>query len=317
MSIAAALILSGIFLVQSASADEGRESSSTAAPSVRENAESALAASDESSAPPEAPATEAKSASSDSDAEKAAPSEENAAGAKTDADAPLADVAQAGDSAAASFAAAHENKESGEDSAKKSSEGKSAAGVQARGALLAPLERGGLSYYGTFGYPELKVGFREGMDGFELGAELGFDYTLTDLWLVASGRGSLWKNARRDFSLEGQLGAFGSFGARGLEDRNRPGQGLRLGLLGTFTHGFDLPLLFTATAKIPLEIPLSSTGLLRFGLLLGAGIELPLTDVFVVSLSFEVGPMLWRQYGGVSYFKLGYDIAVGLGFRLF
>lgn len=314
MSIAAALILSGIFLVQSASAEDGTESSSTAAPSVRENAESALAASDESGAP-ESPVIEAKSASSD--AEKAAPSEGNAAGAKTDADTPLADVAQAGDSAAASFAAAHENKESVEDSAEKSSEGKSAAGVQARGALLAPLERGGLSYYGTFGYPELKVGFREGMDGFELGAELGFDYTLTDLWLVASGRGSLWKNARRDFSLEGQLGAFGSFGARGLEDRNRPGQGLRLGLLGTFTHGFDLPLLFTATAKIPLEIPLSSTGLLRFGLLLGAGIELPLTEVFVVSLSFDVGPMLWRQYGGVSYFKLGYDIAVGLGFRLF
>ena len=291
MSIAAALILSGAFLTQSAPASESVEAESAPgtaeAPAVRENAAEALSS---------------------------AQAGEGGGGS-------LEEVSQAGEAASAGFAAAREaeNAQAGGPSQVEAArpKGRPADQIQARGALLAPLERGGLSYYGTFGYPELKAGFREGMNGFELGAELGFDYTLTDLWLVALGRGSVWRDDRRDWSLEGQLGAFGSFGAKGIESRNRPGQGIRLGLGCSFTHSFELPLLFTATGKIPLEIPLSSTGLLRFGLLLGAGIELPLTEVFVVSLSFDVGPMLWHQYGGVSYFKLGYDVAVGLGFRLF
>ena len=191
------------------------------------------------------------------------------------------------------------------------------SGESPQGAVVAPLERGGLAYYSTFGYPELKSGFREGMDGYEIGAELGFDYTLTSLWLAATGRTTLWSGGPSAVSIEGQLGAFGSFGERYADGRNRPGQGLRLLVGGNFTQRFDLPLLLNVTARVPFEVPLSSTGLLRLGLLVGAGVEVPLARDFFVWLGAALGPMLLHQRHGESSFKLGLDVNVGLGYRLF
>ena len=63
-----------------------------------------------------------------------------------------------------------------------------ANGESPKGAVVAPIERGGLAYYSTFGYPELRSGFREGMHGYEIGGEIGFDYALTSLWFAATGR---------------------------------------------------------------------------------------------------------------------------------
>lgn len=191
------------------------------------------------------------------------------------------------------------------------------SGEPPQGAVVAPIERGGLAYYSTFGYPELRSGFRQGMNGYEIGAELGFDYTLTSLWIAATGRTSLWQAPRGALFVEGQLGAFGSFGERYVEDRNRPGQGLRLQFGGSYARRFDLPLILNATAKIPLDLPLSGTGLLRFGVLVGGGIEMPLSRDFFVALGASVGPMLWHQRGGESSFKFAFDVSVGLGYRLF
>ena len=190
-------------------------------------------------------------------------------------------------------------------------------GESPRGAVVAPIERGGLAYYSTFGYPELRSGFREGMHGYEIGGEIGFDYALTSLWLAATGRLPLRETVRDSLFIEGQLGVFGSFGERYIEDRNRPGQGLRLQFGGGYARRFDLPILFNAGARIPFDLPLSSTGLLRFGLLVGAGIELSLTRDFFASLGAAVGPMLWHQRGGQSSFKFAYEVSVGLGYRLF
>lgn len=190
-------------------------------------------------------------------------------------------------------------------------------GEAPQGAVVAPIERGGLAYYSTFGYPELRSGFREGMNGYEIGAELGFDYTLTSLWLAATGRTSVWTSPRGNLAVEGQLGAFGSFGERYVEDRNRPGQGLRLLISGSYCRRLDLPLLLHATAKIPLDIPLSSTGLLRFGLLAGGSVEMSLSRDFFAALGAAVGPMLWHQRGGASSFKFAFEVSVGLGYRLF
>ena len=186
-----------------------------------------------------------------------------------------------------------------------------------RAGLLSPLERGGLLYYATVGFPEIRTGGRLGMNGYDLGVELGFDYSLTTLWAAVTGHYYLLSSPVRTFSLGGQVGAFGSFGSKWADDRNRPGQGIHLQIDGGFTHRFSFPLIFTATARIPLEVPVSSCGLLRFGLLTGAGLELPLSKNLVFSLDFDLGPMLWRPYGGVSYFKLAFDVTLGVTFRLF
>lgn len=182
----------------------------------------------------------------------------------------------------------------------------------------APLERGSLALYGMGGYPELRAGFREGMRGYEIGAEVGLDVRLFKLYGMVGARLAALQTSRLRVSVDGQVGGFASSGARWAEPLNEPGAGLRLQLGGTLTYKTDWPLALTASLKAPLEVPLGDTGTTRFGLMLGGAAEVALTHEYFVTFGGGFGPELRRQLSrGESATHLAVEAMVGFGYRMF
>ena len=320
---AAALIISGIILTQTAPAAAEKSSGSA----EKESAAVVAAASEALQSGELNKSAEEKKDGGQGDQKNQSESENAAGKGSGGAEAEGAAVATAASEALLASElnkSAEEKKDGGQDqdgSQKTSGEasGDSAAknSGRVRAGMLAPVERGGLLYYATVGFPQIRTGIREGMNGYDIGAEAGFDYSLTDFWVAANGRAQLLDDGKRVWTLGGQVGFFGSVGSKWLDDRNRPGQGIRLQADAGFYHHFSSPIVLAASAHLPFEIPLSSCGLFRFGLLAGVGIEFPVKNDFVISVNFDTGPMLWRPYGGVSYFKFAYDISIGVTYRLF
>ncbi|MGI5860555.1 MAG: hypothetical protein ACOX6T_00695 [Myxococcales bacterium] len=182
----------------------------------------------------------------------------------------------------------------------------------------APLERGSLSFYGMGGYPELRAGFREGMRGYEIGGELGFDVRLVKLYGVASARLLALDSSSLRVSIDVQGGGFASSGARWAEPQNERGAGLRLMLGSTLTYKADWPFALTAYLKAPLEVPLSDLGTTRLTAMLGGAAELAIARGYFVTFGGGFGPEFRRYLSQPEgSLHLAVEAMVGVGYRMF
>lgn len=195
----------------------------------------------------------------------------------------------------------------------------SAAPSEPFGAVaVAPLERGALAMYATAGYPELRAGFRQGLRGYELGVEAGFDMTLARVYAAAMARTAALESGQLRISADAQAGAFAASGARHVEPQNEAGAGLRLMLGSTLTFKTDWPLALNAFAKAPLELPLGDTGTTRLSLVIGGGAEVALSPQYFVTVGGGFGPELRRRVSkGRTTASLAVEAMVGFGYRVF
>lgn len=192
-------------------------------------------------------------------------------------------------------------------------------GVDARfGAVSgSALPGGSIAAYGTAGYPEIRAGFRQGFESFEIAGEAGFDYLRARAEGVAIIRRGLWEHGPLRLSVDLQGGAFGNAGAQLGDPRNEKGAGLRLGAGSTLAFRTSWPVSFLASVRAPLEIPLTETGSTRIAVLFGGAAEFAVSQDSFVLLGAGFGPDFRKPQGEKAYTKLAVDFSVGFGYRLF
>ncbi len=192
-----------------------------------------------------------------------------------------------------------------------------ASGEEAFGAVsAAPLPSGALALWGMAGYPELRVGFREGLQSFEVGAEVGLDYLEAKIYGVGELRARLWEQGAMKISLDLQGGAFANGGARLGDAYNERGAGLRLGAGSMFSYKTDWPISAMAFIQLPFEVPLTSSGTYRLSALIGGGAEIAVSPDSFVSVLAGFGPEL-RRVNGSAGARFAVEALVGFGYRMF
>jgi hypothetical protein len=78
------------------------------------------------------------------------------------------------------------------------------------------------------GFPGIAVGYRQGFSSFELGAEAGFDYSLTELHADVPLMWSVLQVSRWRIAVGGSIGGFFDLGASYYDSENQLSAGLRL-----------------------------------------------------------------------------------------
>ena len=188
------------------------------------------------------------------------------------------------------------------------------------GAVVAPatLPEGTASAYVFGGVQELGVGYRQGVSStVELEARFKLNY-----YLISGAIEVLLKHtvASDDvFALAPYIGVglVHDTGSRWVTQQNFQYTGIRAlgGLIGTIRLGD------TATAvgelDIPLDLSLSPTHGARFAPLTGGGFELKLSSEITALLMGQIGFTYMKEPLGIPQWGFGYQVKLGLGFRLF
>lgn len=186
------------------------------------------------------------------------------------------------------------------------------------GAVSQPvMPRGGLSVYGLGGWPELRAGFRQGLADVEIGAEAGLDYLRMLAWGAVEARRPLLAAGALGVAAEGKAGLFGNAGARFEDRRNTASAGLRLELGSYLSYQTSWPVALQASARLPVEVPLTFGGAWRVCGLLGGGAEVAISPDHYVVVNGGFGPDLrWPAFGS-SRASLAVEAMVGFGYRVF
>ena len=197
--------------------------------------------------------------------------------------------------------------------------GATPASTDARfGAVTAaPLPAGSLAVYATGGYPEFRGGFRQGLGTFEVAAEAGFNYMLMKVDAEGVARTPLFDRGALKLSLDAFLGGFANGGAQFEDMKNTKGAGVRFGAASTLTLRTSWPVSFYASAKLPVEIPLTNTGLTRLQVLFGGGAEVAIYPDYFLVFGTAFGPEYRRPSASAGYARLAVELMVGVGYRLF
>ena len=184
--------------------------------------------------------------------------------------------------------------------------------------VLAPAEMptSALSVYGAVGYPELRVGLRQGMHAFEVTADAGLDYRSVKLYVTGGIRSQVLEQGERRLSLAARGGLYLDAAKEKLDMPTGKTAGATVEGEGRMVWGSPTPLAPFVFLRLPLDIPFSDAGATRATLMAGAGVELGLGADYYLSLLGEVGPQLiWA--GGRSEARLLGEAFLALGCRLF
>ncbi len=186
------------------------------------------------------------------------------------------------------------------------------------GAVVAPaaLPAGTASAYGYAGVQEIGAGYRQGVSALELEARAKFNY-----FLVAASAEVLLKHALMRGPAELApffgLGLTYDTGSRYINGANFQYTGARAlgGLVATYRLGEIARAI--AELDVPLDISLNPSNGTRFAPLAGGGAEVYLGADLTGLIMGQLGVEVLREPQGVPQVSLGYQVRVGLGFRLF
>jgi hypothetical protein len=187
------------------------------------------------------------------------------------------------------------------------------------GAVLAPvtMPEGMTALYGYVGVPEMGVGFRQGISGYEFEGRARLDYfRLAGIFEAAARRQVL---VRGDLSLAPtlSLGLVLNSGSEYLDEANYPGVLLRLspGAVASYRVGETVALL--GLVDLPFDLGLNASGLRRFQALAGGGTEIYLAQGVTVLVAGQLGVDSFKQPREAAVTRLGYQVKLGIGARLF
>lgn len=188
------------------------------------------------------------------------------------------------------------------------------------GAVVAPavLPSAASSVYALVGAPDIQAGFRQGFSGgFELELRADLNYFEVGLAVEALAKLAVIRNARWQlapmvgFALEYDTGAryYDAFNFQYFGLRPRVG-GVSTVKIADFLQGIillDIPDMFTVSP---------SQGW-HFEPVAGGGFEVLLSDDLTAVLIGEIGLNTLKQPLGVAQSSVGYNVRLGLGWRLF
>ena len=186
------------------------------------------------------------------------------------------------------------------------------------GGVVAPaaLPQGAMSLYAMLGAPELGGGFRQGFSKIELEVKLMFNYLLASGSLEVGLRVPVYEKGMVQMAPTVALGLEANSGSRYYDRANfayvavRPRVGFITSLRFTDTVAgialFDLPWSIAFTAQGSHVVPT-----------VGAGAEVHLGGNMSGFVMANVGLDAIKEPLGVTQYRTGWALRLGLGFRLF
>jgi len=187
------------------------------------------------------------------------------------------------------------------------------------GAVVAPvtMPEGVTALYGYVGVPEMGAGFRQGISGFEVEGRARLDYFRLAGIFEAAGRKQVL--VRGDLSLAPtlSLGLVLNSGSEYLDKDNYPGVLLRLspGAVAGWRVAETVALL--GLVDLPFDLGLSPSGQRRFQALAGGGTELYLAQGVTLLVAGQLGVDSFKRPREDAVTRLGYQVRLGIGARLF
>ncbi|GHG82253.1 hypothetical protein [Comamonas sp. JC664] len=187
------------------------------------------------------------------------------------------------------------------------------------GAVLAPvtLPDGATALYGFVGAPELGVGFRQGISGFELEARARLQWFQLSAALELAVRRKVLDQGSLALAPTLGLGVVFNSGATYMDDRNFSGVMLRVspGLVAGWRVADTVSVL--GLVDVPVDIGLSNGQSRRIQALGGGGAEVYLGSNLSVLAAGQLGVESFQERSGESHTRLGFNVRLGLGLRLF
>jgi hypothetical protein len=187
------------------------------------------------------------------------------------------------------------------------------------GGMVAPvmMPEGVTSLYGYVGVPEMGLGFRQGIAGFEVEARARLDY----FRLAGIFEGGLRKQVlvRGNMALAPalSLGLVLNSGSEYLDEDNYPGVLLRIspGAVASWRVAETVAVL--GLVDLPFDLGLSPSGARRFQALAGGGTEIYLGQDVTLLVAGQLGVDSFKAPRKDAVTELGYQLKLGIGMRLF
>lgn len=187
------------------------------------------------------------------------------------------------------------------------------------GSVLAPttMPDGVTSLYGYVGAPEMGVGFRQGISGFELEARARLDYFRLAGIFEGGVRKQVWAQGNASLAPTLSLGLVLNSGTAYLDADNFGGVLLRLtpGVVAGWRAAETVMVL--GLVDVPLDLGLSPTGARRIQALGGGGAEFYLGQDVSLLVAGQLGVESFKAPREPAETRLGYQVRLGIGTRLF
>ncbi len=187
------------------------------------------------------------------------------------------------------------------------------------GGVAAPamMPEGMTSLYGYVGVPEMGLGFRQGIWGFELEARARLDY----FRLAGIFEGGIRRQVlvRGDLSLAPalSLGLVFNSGSEYLDEDNYPGVLLRISPGAVAGWRVAETVTVVGLVDLPIDLGLSPSGARRFQALVGGGPEIYLGQDVTLLVAGQLGVESFKAPRESAVTRLGYQLRLGIGTRLF
>jgi hypothetical protein len=187
------------------------------------------------------------------------------------------------------------------------------------GTMAAPaaMPEGSTSLYGYVGVPEMGAGFRQGIVGFEFEARARLDYfRLAGIFEIGARRAVVDQGPAM-FAPTLSLGLVLNSGSAYLDADNFGGVLLRVtpGLVVSWRVAETVALV--GLLDVPIDLGLSPTGARRFQALTGGGSEIYLGQDVSLLVAGQIGIENFKEPREPSETRLGYQVRLGIGTRLF
>lgn len=187
------------------------------------------------------------------------------------------------------------------------------------GAVVAPvvMPEGVTALYGYVGVPEMGLGFRQGLEGFEIEARARLDYFRLAGIFDATLRRQVLERGGLSLAPTLGLGLVLNSGSEYLDEDNYPGVLLRIapGAVAGWRVAETVTVL--GLVDLPLDLGLSPSGTRRFQALAGPGTEIYLAQGVTLLVAGQLGVESFKQPREDAITRLGYQVKLGIGARLF
>ncbi|MFL5349568.1 MAG: hypothetical protein ACJ8AT_32635 [Hyalangium sp.] len=187
------------------------------------------------------------------------------------------------------------------------------------GTMVAPaaLPDGSSALYGYVGVPEMGAGYRQGISGFELEGRARLDYfRLAGIFEVGARRAVL-REGPATFAPRLGLGLVLNSGSLYLDADNAPGVLVRIspGLVVSWNVAETVAVV--GLLDVPIDLGVSPTGAHRFQALTGGGTELYLGSGITLLTAGQIGVENFKARNKDPVTRVGYQVTLGIGTRLF
>jgi len=187
------------------------------------------------------------------------------------------------------------------------------------GTVVAPamLPEGASALYGYIGVPEMGGGYRQGLSLFELETRARLDYFRLAGSLEVGARKALVQEGAATIAPTLSLGLVFNSGSAYLDADNFSGVLLRItpGLIVGWRVADTVMVL--GLLDLPVDLGLSPTGARRFQALTGGGAEFYLGSGITLLTAGQLGVESFKAPDEPNQVRLGYQVRLGIGTRLF